>query len=208
MSTTAARDYASPYSTDSPLDPLGAALARNWWLIGLRGILAVVFGLIALLMPVATILALVLLFSAYMLVDGAFAIYAAVRAAQQREHWGLLVLQGMASLAAGIIGFLWPGITVLAFVLLIAAWSIVSGVVMLAAGLRTEAGRWWLVLDGIVGLIFGVLMIAAPLIGGIVLTWWLGIFTLLFGIALSVLAWRLRSRFNNDRGTATSAMAA
>ena len=97
--STATSDYGPPYSTTSPFDRLGAALARNWWLIGLRGLLGLVFGVIALIMPIATILALVLLFSAYMLVDGVFAIFAAVRAAQQREHWGLLVLQGIASIA-------------------------------------------------------------------------------------------------------------
>ena len=87
------------------------------------------------------------------------------------------MLQGAASIAAGVIAFVWPGITVLAFVLLIAAWSIVSGGVMLAAAFRTEAGRWWLALDGVAGLVFGILMIIAPLIGAIVLTWWLGIGT-------------------------------
>jgi uncharacterized membrane protein HdeD (DUF308 family) len=207
MMSSATRDYVGTYSAVSPLDRLGAALARNWWLIGLRGVLGVVFGVIALMMPIATILALVLLFSAYMLVDGAFALYAAIRAAQQREHWGLLVLQGAASIAAGVIAFVWPGITVLAFVLLIAAWSIVSGGVMLAAAFRTDAGRWWLALDGVAGLVFGILMIIAPLIGAIVLTWWLGIFSLVFGVALIVLAWKLRSRFHNRRA-ATTAMVA
>jgi uncharacterized membrane protein HdeD (DUF308 family) len=194
--SSAARDYWASYSVASPLDRVGAALARNWWLIGLRGLLGVVFGIIALIMPIATILALVLLFSAYMLVDGTFTLYAAVRAARQKEHWGLLALQGAASIAAGVIAFAWSGITVLAFVLLIAAWSIVSGSVMLAAGFRTEAGRWWLFIDGIAGLLFGLLLIIAPLIGAIVLTWWLGIFALIFGAALIVLARKLRSRLN------------
>jgi uncharacterized membrane protein HdeD (DUF308 family) len=193
--STATSDYGPPYSTTSPFDRLGAALARNWWLIGLRGLLGLVFGVIALIMPIATILALVLLFSAYMLVDGVFAIFAAVRAAQQREHWGLLVLQGIASIAAGVIAFLWPGITILAFVLLIAAWSIVSGALLLAAAFQTEAARWWLVVGGIAALVYGVLMIVAPLIGAIVLTWWLGAYALVFGIALLVLAFKLRSRF-------------
>ncbi len=117
MTTTAAdeRFRRSPIL----MDKLGAALARSWWLIALRGVLGVIFGVIALLMPVTTILALVLLFSAYMIVDGVFAIYAAIRAWQRGESWGLLVLQGVASIASAAIAFLWPGITVLAFVLLI-----------------------------------------------------------------------------------------
>src|SRR5712671_1611962 len=166
------------------LDKLGAALARNWWLIALRGVLGVIFGVIALLMPITTILALVLLFSAYMIVDGAFAIYAAIRAARQRESWGFLAFQGIASVAAGLVAFVWPGITVLAFVLLIAAWSIVSGCLMLAAASQTENGRWWLALAGAAALLYGILMIVAPLAGAVVLTWWLGAFALVFGIAL------------------------
>ena len=185
------------------LDKLGAALARNWWLIALRGALGVIFGVIALLMPITTILALVLLFSAYMIVDGVFAIYAAIRAAQQGESWSILVLQGIASIAAGAIAFFWPGITVLAFVLLIAAWSIVSGCLMLAAAFRTDSGRWWLVLGGAAAFLFGILMILAPLSGVLVLTWWLGAFALVFGVALIILAFQLRSRYIERRTVAT-----
>ena len=185
------------------LDKLGAALARNWWLIALRGALGVIFGVIALLMPITTILALVLLFSAYMIVDGVFAIYAAIRAAQQGESWSILVLQGIASIAAGAIAFFWPGITVLAFVLLIAAWSIVSGCLMLAAAFRTDSGRWWLVLGGAAALLFGILMILAPLSGAVVLTWWLGAFALVFGVALIILAFQLRSQYIERSTVAT-----
>jgi uncharacterized membrane protein HdeD (DUF308 family) len=185
------------------LDKLGAALARNWWLIALRGVLGVIFGVIALLMPITTILALVLLFSAYMIVDGAFAVYASIRAAQQGESWGLLLLQGIASLAAGAIAFVWPGITVLAFVLLIAAWAIVSGCLMLAAAFRTDNGRWWLALGGAAALLYGILMIVAPLAGAVVLTWWLGAFALVFGVALVILAFQLRSRYIERSAVAT-----
>jgi uncharacterized membrane protein HdeD (DUF308 family) len=185
------------------LDKLGAALARNWWLIALRGVLGVIFGVIALLMPITTILALVLLFSAYMIVDGAFAVYASIRAAQQGESWGLLLLQGIASLAAGAIAFVWPGITVLVFVLLIAAWAIVSGCLMLAAAFRTDNGRWWLALGGAAALLYGILMIVAPLAGAVVLTWWLGAFALVFGVALVILAFQLRSRYIERSAVAT-----
>jgi uncharacterized membrane protein HdeD (DUF308 family) len=203
MSTTTA-NYQTDRSATSALDALGAALARNWWLIALRGALGVVFGLIALIMPVATILALVLLFSAYMLVDGVLAIYAAVRAARQRESWGLLVFQGIASLIAGVIAFLWPGITVLAFVLLIAAWAIVTGCLMLAAAFRTEAARWWLILGGTAAMVFGALMIVAPLAGAIVLTWWLGAYALVFAAALIILSFKLRSRYQDHRRVAAA----
>jgi uncharacterized membrane protein HdeD (DUF308 family) len=171
-------------------------LERNWWLVALRGLAGVLFGLVALILPFATILALVLLFSAYMIVDGVFSIVAAIRAARRRDRWGLLTLQGVASLAAGVLVFLWPGITVFAFVLLIAAWSIVSGSLLLPAAFRIDSGhgRWWLALGGIASLAFGVLAILAPLAGAVVLTWWLGAYALVFGVLLLIVAFRLRSR--------------
>jgi len=195
MSTTSENDRFRRSSAAVP-DSLGEALARNWWLIALRGVLGVIFGVIALVMPIATILALVLLSSAYMVVDGAIAIYAAIRAARKQEGWGFLLFQGIASLAAAAIAFMWPGLTVVAFVLLIAAWSIVSGCLMLAAAMRTEQARWWLVLGGAAALLYGFLMIVAPLSGAVVLTWWLGAFALVFGAALIILSLKLRSRYS------------
>jgi len=173
-------------------------LRQNWWLIALRGLLGVIFGVVALIFPGATLLSFVLLFSAYMLVDGVFAIVAAVRAAREHARWGYLLLQGIASLATATIAFLWPGITVLAFILLIAAWSIVSGCLMLSAAFRIDErhGRWWLAFGGILSLAYGVLLILAPLVGALVLTWWLGAFALIFGVALIILAFRLRLRRN------------
>jgi uncharacterized membrane protein HdeD (DUF308 family) len=173
-----------------------ALLAQNWWAVALRGVFAVLFGLIALFVPGATILSLVLFFSAYMLVDGIFGIVAAVRAARRGERWGLLILEGVLNIAVGGIAFLMPGLTVVAFVLLLAAWSLVSGGLMLGAAFRLsrEHGRWWLALGGIVSVVFGILLAIAPIIGAVVLTWWLGAYALMFGIALLVLAFKLRAR--------------
>jgi uncharacterized membrane protein HdeD (DUF308 family) len=192
---------ASPNSTSNfPWQQLGEVLAKDWWLLALRGLLGVIFGIIALVMPVATILALVLLFSAYMLVDGCFSLYAAVRAQRRGDSWGMALLQGIASIATGVIAFLWPGITIIAFVLLLAAWSIVSGVLMLAAVRKVEGryGRGWLIFGGVVSMLYGFLMILAPPLGAVVLTWWLGAFALVFGVALIVLAFRLRSERNRS----------
>src|ERR1700704_5476638 len=165
MSTTMAGDQA-PGSTSRTADAndLNAILARNWWLVALRGLLGAIFGLIALILPFATILALVLLFSAYMIVDGVFSIAAAVRVARHGDRWGLLALQGAASFAAGVLAFFWPGITVIAFVLLIAAWSIVTGCLLLLASFHIDRshGRWWLALNGVASIAFGVLAILAP----------------------------------------------
>jgi uncharacterized membrane protein HdeD (DUF308 family) len=181
---------------------MSRVLIANWWLLALRGLLGVIFGVVALAFPGSTILALVLLFSAYALVDSAFSVVAAIRAARQRQQWGLLTLQGVASIAAGVIAFLWPAITVLAFVLLIAAWSIVSGVLFVTAAFRVDDNheRWWLAIGGIASFIYGVLSVVAPMLGALVLTWWLGAYMLVIGVALILLAFRLRSRGNQRSG--------
>jgi uncharacterized membrane protein HdeD (DUF308 family) len=191
--------------SDIQSEEMSAALAQNWWAIALRAALAIIFGLIALFVPAATMLSLVLLFSAYMLVDGVFAIVAAVRAARQRERWGLLVLEGVVDIVAGVVAFLWPGITVIAFVLIVAAWAIVSGGLMLGAAfrLKIDYGRWWLALGGVASVVYGALLIVAPLIGALVITWWLGAYAIVFGVALLVLAFKLRSRRDDPIRTAT-----
>jgi uncharacterized membrane protein HdeD (DUF308 family) len=197
MTSTPTDDRMRLYGSDaSRLDALSAGLARNWWAVAIRGILGIAVGVVAFLMPAATMLALVLVFAAYMLADGVFAIVSAVRAARRHDRWGLLVLEGLADLAAGAIAVLWPGITVLAFVLLVAAWALVSGALMLAAAFRLniDHGRWWLVLGGLASIVYGVLLLIAPLIGALVLTWWFGAYALVFGIALLILAFRLKAR--------------
>lgn len=182
-------------------------LAQNWWAIALRGVFAILFGLIALLVPGATILSLVLFFSAYMLVDGLFGIVAAMRAAGRGQRWGLLVLEGIANIAVGVIAFLWPGLTAVAFVFMLAAWSIVTGILMVvaAAKLNPAYGRGWLIFSGVVSVLFGVALAIAPVIGLVVLTWWLGAYAVVFGITLLVLAFKLRGR-KDEVGTAGGAV--
>jgi uncharacterized membrane protein HdeD (DUF308 family) len=177
-------------------DALSEVLADSWWAVGLRGLLGIAFGLICLLVPAAAILALVLLFSAYMLVDGVFAIASGIKAARSGARWGLFILEGLVDLAAGVVAFLWPGITAVAFVLLIAAWAIVSGALMLAAAFRLnlDHGRWWLALGGIASVIFGIVLAIAPVMGAVVLTWWLGAYALVFGVLLLIVAFQLHSR--------------
>src|SRR5581483_3813322 len=176
-------------------DAMSAALAQNWWAIAIRGLLGIVFGLMCLFLPRVTMLSLVLVFSAYALVDGIFAIMAAVRAARAHERWGLLILEGIVNIITAASAFLWPGITVLAFVFLVAAWALLSGGLMLVAAFRlhVDHGRWLLALGGIVSIIYGALLVIAPMIGALVLTWWIGAYALIFGVTLIVLAFRLRA---------------
>lgn len=170
-------------------------LARNWWAMAIRGALAIIFGLIAFTLPGVTMLSLVLVFAAYAFADGVFAIFAAGRAAQGGRRWGLLALEGVASIIAAAVAVFWPDITVVAFVLLLAIWALVSGGLMFLAafGLPPDHGRWWLALGGLASIVYGVLVIVAPLAGALVLTWWIGAYALVFGVMLLLLAFRLRA---------------
>jgi len=177
-------------------DAMSNLLAQNWWVIALRGVVAIIFGIIALFMPGAALLAFVLLFAAYMLVDGVLTIIAGVRAAQRHERWGWLIFEGILDLIAGGVAVIWPVITIVAFVLLMGAWAIVTGALLFGASFRLNIphGRWLMTLAGAVSLIWGVLLIIWPLIGAVVLTWWIAAYALVFGVAMLVLAFRLRGR--------------
>jgi uncharacterized membrane protein HdeD (DUF308 family) len=141
-------------------------------------------------------LSLVLVFSAYAFADGIFAIIASVGAARRHERWGFLVLEGIVNIIAAALAFLWPAITVVTFVLLVGTWAILSGGLMLSAAMRLgdDHGRWWLVLGGLASVIYGALLIFAPFIGALVLTWWLGAYAIVFGFALMAAAIKLYQR--------------
>jgi uncharacterized membrane protein HdeD (DUF308 family) len=172
-----------------------AVLTRNWWAFAIRGVLGILFGLIAFFMPTVTMLSLVLVFSAYAIVDGVFAIIAAVRAASHHERWLLFVLEGVVGIAAGVLALLWPALTVFVFIMLVAAWALITGGLMLAAAFRLDVarGRWWFALGGAASVVYGLLLFIAPMIGALVLTWWIGAYALVFGVALLVVGFRLRT---------------
>jgi uncharacterized membrane protein HdeD (DUF308 family) len=186
---------------------MSAALAQNWWAMAIRGVAAILFGIVALLLPGVALLSFVILFSAYMLVDGVFAIVAAVRAIRRHERWGLLVLEGVASLAAAAVAFVLPGLTVAALVILVAAWSLVTGSLELFAAfhLNRDHGQIWLIIGGAASMLLGLLLIIAPLIGAIVLTWWIGAYAIVFGVTLCALAFRLRLKHQDHPHTAAAA---
>ena len=171
-----------------------ATLARNWWAMALRGVFAILFGLLTLLLPAVTLNTLVLLFAAYMLVDGVFAIVAGVRAAAHHERWALLILEGILDIGAGVVAFFVPGLTVFVLVTLLGIWAAITGVVMMVAAFRLHGGhgRWWMALSGLLSLAWGVALYFAPIAGALVLTWWLGAYAVAFGIALIIFSVRLR----------------
>jgi uncharacterized membrane protein HdeD (DUF308 family) len=170
-------------------------LAQNWWAIVLRGVCAVLFGLGAFAWPGMTLAVLVLLYGAYALVEGVLAVaWALVGRAAGPFPWGVL-LAGLAGVGVGIVTFLYPGLTALALLYLIAAWAIIRGVfeIIAAVHLRKELeNEWLLALTGILSIVLGVILIVAPGAGALAVLWWIGAFAIVFGILSIVLGFRLK----------------
>jgi uncharacterized membrane protein HdeD (DUF308 family) len=181
-------------------------LAQGWRLIVLRGVAAVIFGVLALFWPPSAFAALVLLFGAYALVDGIFNLVSAVKA-PRGQRWGALVFEGVVGVLAGVLTFIWPGLTGLALLLLIAAWSIVTGAAEIVAAIRLRKqiqGEWLLALSGVLSVAFGVLLFIAPTAGAIAIAIWVGAYAIIFGSLLIGLGLRLRSWASHQVPTPTA----
>lgn len=169
-------------------------LVQNWWALALRGVAAVIFGLIAFALPGVTLTVLVLFFAAYLLVDGVFALIAGLKAAEHHQRWGALALEGILDLVAGAAVVMWPGLTLVVFVYTAAFWALVSGIALLVAAFRLhrQHGEWMMILTGLLSIAWGILVVLFPVAGILVWAWWIGAYALIFGIAMLVLAFRLR----------------
>jgi uncharacterized membrane protein HdeD (DUF308 family) len=171
-------------------------LAENWWSLVIRGLVALILGVVALVWPGITLAALVILFGAYALIDGVVSLIGAWKASRAHERWGVLVLEGIAGIVAAVVAILWPGITAFALVVLIAAWALMTGAFEIAAAVRLRkhiSGEWLLALSGVVSILFGFVMIAFPLAGALAIAYLVGIYAFLFGVLLMALGFRLRS---------------
>jgi uncharacterized membrane protein HdeD (DUF308 family) len=172
------------------------ALARNWWSLVIRGCLGILIGLLTFIWPGITLTALVFLFAGYALADGVLSLAGAMRAVASHERWGSLLLEGIAGIGAAVVTVLWPAITALSLVYVIAAWAIMTGIFEITAPMRLRKlipGEWLLVLCGIASVLFGVLISATPLAGALVISIWFGAYVLIFGVILVALGFRLRS---------------
>jgi uncharacterized membrane protein HdeD (DUF308 family) len=170
-------------------------LARNWWLVLLRGIAAILFGVLAFVWPAITLFALVFLFGAYALATGILSLMLAYKAPKGYPRFGALIIGGILSIIAGLIAFFMPGLTAVGLLILIAAWAIITGIIeiMAAIKLRKEIDHeWLLVLAGLLSVAFGVLLVLMPGPGALVLVWWVGAYALVLGILLLALAFKLR----------------
>jgi uncharacterized membrane protein HdeD (DUF308 family) len=170
-------------------------LAREWWLVALRGVLSIAFGILAFVWPGITLLVLVIFFGAYMLVDGVVALIEAVRFRYERERWPMLLLEAILGIVIGVISLIQPAITALAWLYLIAAWAIVTGVleIVLAVRLRRVIqGEIWVALTGILSIALGVALAALPGAGLLAWVWLIGAYAIVFGIFVIGFALRLR----------------
>ena len=168
-------------------------LARCWWALALRGVIAVLFGLLTFFIPGVTLICLVLLFGFYAILDGIFDIVLVIKASG--HHWPLLV-EGVVGIVAGIVTFMWPGITAMILLYLIAFWAILTGVLEIVAGIRLRAviaNEILLILMGVLSTLFGILIIIFPGAGALAIIIWIGAYAALFGIILIALAFRIRS---------------
>ncbi len=171
------------------------ALARNWWALVVRGLAGVAFGVITFVWPGITLLALVFLFAAYAFINGVMSIVGAVTAAARDERWLPPVIGGIVGIIASAVAILWPAITVLALVFVIAAWAIITGGFEVAAAIRLRgyvSGEWLLLLGGIASIVFGILVAAVPIAGALVIALWIGAYAFIFGILQIALGIRLR----------------
>ena len=170
-------------------------LATNWWALIIRGLAGIAMGILTLAWPGIALVVLVFLFAGYALVDGVTSIIAAVHAAEARERWVSIVLEGLVGIAAAIVTAVWPAITALALVYVIAAWAVLTGALEVAAAVRLRrhiSGEWLLILSGVASLLFGFLLAIAPLAGALVIALWVGAYALVFGVLLVALGFRLR----------------
>jgi uncharacterized membrane protein HdeD (DUF308 family) len=185
------------YTQPQPILP---TLSGSWWALLIRGIAALLFGLAALFWPGITLYVLIIFFGAYALVDGVFAIAAGIRGSGGRR-WVFLA-EGVLGILAGLIAFFYPGMTAFVLLYVIAFWAILTGLlrIVMAIWLRREIeNEWFLVLSGVISVLFGVILAALPGPGLLALVWVVGIYELILGVALIVLGFEVRGRRTSDR---------
>jgi uncharacterized membrane protein HdeD (DUF308 family) len=179
------------------------ALGRVWWLVLLRGIAAIVFGMLAWAWPGATLITLVLFWGAYALVDGVAALWAGWQTKDAGRPMWQIVLVGLLGIAAGVFTFVSPGITAIALLFLIAAWAIATGVFQIAAAIRLRkeiANEWFLILSGALSVVFGLLLFANPGAGALAVLWLIGAFAVAYGILLVIVAFKFRKHAASSAG--------
>lgn len=167
----------------------------NWGWIALRGLFAVLFGILALARPGLTVAAIVVAFGAYAIVDGLYLCISSIADRRDEPNWLVYLLGGLAGFAVGVLALMLPGVTAVALLYIIAVWAILRGAIEIIAAIRLRKlieGEWVYIFAGALSLLFGLLLIARPAMGTLVLMAWLGAYAVAFGIVLIALAFKLR----------------
>lgn len=175
---------------------LATILFRNWWVLLLRGLISIAFGILILLQPGISLAALIICFGAFALADGILGVWTAFTGSKEHESWWVLLLEGLLGIGVGVLTFVAPGITALALLFYIAIWAIATGVLEIVAAVRLRKeieGEWWLILCGIASVAFGVFLMAQPGEGALAVLWLIATYAIVFGLLLVLLALKARS---------------
>jgi uncharacterized membrane protein HdeD (DUF308 family) len=168
---------------------------QAWWALLIRGIFAVLFGIMATTWPGLTLAMLIIFFGAFVLIHGLMAVVGSIMARKEAEDWWIVLLEGIAGIIIGVMTFAWPALTGLVLAYFIAAWALITGLLKVfgAIKLRKEIeGEWLLIVAGIISVIFGIFVFARPLAGALAITWVIGIYAMLLGILAIILSFRVR----------------
>ncbi|WP_199554277.1 HdeD family acid-resistance protein [Sandaracinobacteroides hominis] len=179
---------------NSAQEALQEFLEKRWWVLALRGALGIVFGIICFTSPAIAALSLLFVFGAFALVDGILGVVSSFGRARRGERWVWLAVEAVASIIIGMLVLTMPAISMVVLFLVIAIKALVSGVLLLFASIKLdgEHGQGWLIAAALFNLAFAALMFLAPLLGAKILVWWIGIWAILFGVALLAVGFKLK----------------
>jgi uncharacterized membrane protein HdeD (DUF308 family) len=172
------------------------SLSQNWWLVVLRGVLAILFGVSAFIWPGITWLTLIVLFGVYAIVDGLIAIWTGFSRARETPRWWMFLLEGLLNIAAGLVALIWPDLTTLVLIYIIASWAVFTGILEILAAIRLRneiTNEWFLALGGVLSIGLGILLFLQPVAGSLAIIWMIAGYALVFGILLVILGIRLRN---------------
>jgi uncharacterized membrane protein HdeD (DUF308 family) len=177
---------------------------RNWWMLAVRGVMGIVFGIVALVWPESTKFALVLLFGAFAMADGIFAVVTGIASNGYFDRWWAVVLEGLTGIVVGVLTFFLPNVTALALIYLIAAWAVVTGIFEIVAAIRFRRiipGEWAMILMGLLSIVLGSTLFVFPAAAEVSLVWLIGIYAIIAGGMQLVLAFRMHGLWNDLKST-------
>ena len=177
------------------LPSLSTMLQRSWWVLLVRGLAAIVFGVLTWMQPAASAVALLVIFGAYVLVDGALGVYGTIKNRHQSSHWWVMLIWGLAGVIVGVLTVINPAITGLVLTIYIGVWAVVTGVMQIIAAMRLRKeieGEWLLVLSGLLSVVFGGFVLSQPMAGMMAMVWVIATYAVIFGVLMILLAFRVK----------------